>query len=278
VALNAGQLDLGGFNATITSLTGSSGTLITDGGGASNLTINAGSDAGVINNGAGVLSLIKGGAGTLALTASNGYTGTTTLGGSGILQVNNAYSLGNGGTLIFNGGTLQLTAGFATSRNYVVNSGQNAIIDTQSFTLTDNGVISTSSGTGGLTKNGSGTLVLNNTETYNGITTINNGTIQLGASGVLPANTLTAATNLILNGTAALDLDGNSIILTGVPTGTGGVITNTGNGTTSTLTINNASGTFVGVLSDTTGAATGTGVLALTKTGSGTLTLKNTRT
>ena len=64
--------------------------------------------------------------------------------------------------LTFGGGTLQLLTGIATSRNHQVTNGNNAIIDANGFTLTDNGTISTVSGTGGLTKIGSGTLVLAN--------------------------------------------------------------------------------------------------------------------
>jgi fibronectin-binding autotransporter adhesin len=279
ITVNGGTMDLyGAVGFVLNNLSGSGGD-ITSSFSTNNTSLNLTNTAnttfaGTIDGNVGS-GITKSGAGTLALTGSNSYGGSTTLTG-GILQANTANSLGaTAANAIFNGGTLQLLASYATSRNFVVDSGQNALIDTQGFTLTDSGVISTSSGTGGLTKLGSGTLVLNNTETYNGITTITNGTIQLGASGVLPANTLAGGANLVLNSTGTtgtLDLNSKSITLTAAPTGTGGVITNTQNGTTSTLTIGTGSTSVA--LNDTTGGGSGTGVLAVVVTGNA-VTLNN---
>ncbi len=71
----------------------------------------------------------------------------------------------------------------------------------------------------------------------------------------------------MLNGSGTLDLNGNSITLTGVPTGAGGVITSsTGS---PILTMNNVTATYSAGLS---------GSLGLTVTGSGTLTLSGVET
>ena len=284
VTINGGTLDIyGQTNETLLNLAGTGGNITSSFGSNGGLILNntanttyAGTiDGTIAYSGTGNYAVTKTGTGTLALTGSNSYAGGGTLLSAGILQTNSAASLGaSSGNLTFNSGTLQLLASYSTTRNYVANSGQAAIIDTNSNSLTDSGVIS---GAGGLTKNGAGTLVLNNTETYSGATAINAGTVQLGSAGVLPANTLTAGGNLALNGT--LDLNGNNVSLSGIPSGSGGVITNTDNGTTSTLTINSSSsGTYAGVFADTTGLTTGTGVLSLTKSGTGTLTLTNTST
>ncbi len=279
ITVNGGTMDLNGaVGFVLNNLSGSGGNItsfFSPTFTSLNLTNSANTTfAGTIDGNVGS-GITKSGVGTLALTGSNSYGGSTTLTG-GILQANTANSLGaTAANAIFNGGTLQLLASYATSRNFVVNSGQNALIDTQGFTLTDSGVISTASGAGGLTKTGSGTVVLNNTETYNGVTTITNGTIQLGASGVLPANTLAGGTNLVLNGTGTtgtLDLNSKNITLTAAPTGTGGVITNTQNSTISTLTI--GTGTTSVALNDTTGGGGGSGVLAVVITGNA-VTLNN---
>jgi autotransporter-associated beta strand protein len=262
VTVSAGQLDLAGYNPVITNLQGSAGT-ITDSGAAATMTLDAGSYGGAINDGAGQVSVVKLTSGILALTGSNGYSGTTTLSG-GTLQINSPYSLGNGGNLIFNGGTLQLTAPVTTSRNYVINSGANAVIDTNGNTLTDNGAISNASGTGGLTKLNTGTLVLGGSNSYAGATTVSAGTLQLANAYALPSASAVdtvASTNLTISPGAFLDLNGYSVAVSGgVPSGTG-TITNINGGTTSTLTL---TGAYGGVLTDGVGSSTGAGALAVT--------------
>ena len=59
--------------------------------------------------------------------------------------------------------------------------------------------------TGGLTKQGSGTLVLGGTNTYGGATTISAGTLKLGNAFALPTGT-----TVVLNG-GVLDLSGFSV-------------------------------------------------------------------
>lgn len=111
--------------------------------------------SGVIS-GAG--KLIYNGPGNLTLTGVNTYTGATTIGSGLTLQV------GNGGT-----GALAATP--------IANNGTLAINSTSSFTL--GGVIS---GTGGITKAGSGTLTLNQINTYTGKTVVNGGTLTINTA------------------------------------------------------------------------------------------------
>ena len=130
-----------------------------------------------------------------------------------------------------------------------------------------NGVIS---GSGALTiyesQNGtSKKLTLNATNTYSGATNIASGTLILGAAGVIPDGSAVSVSGI-------LDLNGKSETV-GSIAGTGS-ITNTSGTSTYTLTTggNNTSTTFGGIISNVTGT------LALTKTGSGTLTLSGNNT
>lgn len=151
--------------------------------------------------------------------------------------------------------------------------------------LTLNGVLSDASVNGSLIKNGTGTLVLSNSNTYTGGTTINSGTIEVASNdalgtGALNVNTLVGTRTLKLSDglnlrnaiSLASDLDvssaaGTTNQLSGVISGTAatGVLNWTGNG----RLILSGSNTFVGgvtVANDSTlnlqnSAALGTGTL-----------------
>ncbi len=136
----------------------------------------------------GTGAVTKAGAGNLTLSAANSYQGGTTI-NAGTLSVAANNNLGDAsGTLTFGGGTLQTTASFITSRATTLNSGGGTF--DVAMTLRQDAVID---GAGGLTKSGAGTLVLNGSNTYQGGTTINAGTITVVANDNLgnAAGTLT---------------------------------------------------------------------------------------
>ena len=143
---------------------------------------------------AGPTGLVKSGLGMLTLTTVNTYTGTTTLGGGGVVNLGVAEIAGtsgplgksaaaNPGSIVLNGATLQYSG--SNNNDY---SGRFSIADNQAYNVDTNGVnvtwgtALTSSGAT-LTVGGAGTLTLTGNNTYSGATTINNGTLQVGSGG-----------------------------------------------------------------------------------------------
>lgn len=119
--------------------------------------------------------LIKTGAGTLTLpNAAATYTGGTQLNG-GVIAAYQDASFGPAGNWTFNGGALKYLASFDSTRAITLNAGGGAF-DTNGFNSNLSGVIS---GSGALTKNGSGILTLTKDNTYTGNTTINAGTLAV---------------------------------------------------------------------------------------------------
>ncbi len=102
--------------------------------------------------------------------------------------------------------------------------------------------------------------------------TLNNAAIaQLGGSG---GDQIFNNADVTLNGTSALDMNGKNETINGLTGVSGTTIYNTANATASTLTVGNANGTsaFGGVIANNAGGGQ-TGTLAVTKIGSGVLTL-----
>jgi autotransporter-associated beta strand protein len=102
------------------------------------------------------LGLTKNGSGTLTLSGNNTYSGTTTI-NAGTVEISTTGLLGGG-----------------SYAGNIVNTGAFLISSNSNQTLS--GAIS---GIGALTKNGSSTLTLTGNNSYNGMTTINAGTIRL---------------------------------------------------------------------------------------------------
>jgi fibronectin-binding autotransporter adhesin len=225
-------------------------------------------------------SLTKLGAGTLTPTATNTYTGSTSVLG-GVLSVG---QLANGGVAstigqstnaaanlnFANGGILRYTGGsVSTDRSFTLTngtaSGGGFEVTQAGTTLTLTGI---GTGTGAFLKNGPGTLLMSGASTYAGGTAISGGTILLNGSNRLPTTgsvTFTGGT-FDLNGNdqtigALASLDGAGLITTGAA---GGGLFWVGNG--------GGSGSYSGIIQD------GSGILSLTKTGAGTQTLTGANT
>ncbi|TWT04987.1 autotransporter domain-containing protein [Reyranella sp. CPCC 100927] len=234
-----------------------------------------------INGGAAVRVF----SGTTTLTAANNtYTGGTVLNG-GTLGVAADTALGDAaGGLSFDGGTLRVIGTGFTSTPRTITWGAGGggfdIADpANSFTVSQ-----VLSGTGGLVKQGAGTLVLTGLNTYSGGTTINAGTLQLGNggptgsitgnvinNGVLAINRNAGLTlNGVISGSGSLFLtDGSDAILTADNTYTGG--TTISNGVDLQLGGGGATGSIIGnVINNGTLAVSRTGTLVLDGVISGT--------
>jgi fibronectin-binding autotransporter adhesin len=193
--------------------------------------------------------LTKTGAGTLTLSnANNTYTGVTavnqgtlavgTLANGGINSGIGAASGASSNLVLQNGGELEYTGGTTTSnRGFTLGSGGGAIdVALNTTSLTMSGV---ATGTGGLTKNGPGTLVLSGANTYSGGTVVNAGTLRAGSTNAFgPAN----PGPMTVNTAATLDLAGNNNTVGGL-NGSGSVLL--GN---ATLTIGAPAGSFSGTI------------------------------
>jgi autotransporter-associated beta strand protein len=192
-------------NRTI-NLSGTTGSAVIDQSGSGNLTFsgaiaggtggnktltlqgsNTGTLSGVIsefNASTASIALVKAGTGTWILSGNNTYTRGTTL-SAGILGINATNALGTTGNITFSGGTMQFASG-GSGADYsarIKNSASAMILDTNGQSATFAGAMD-SSNTGGLTKNGTGTLSLSAANAYTGGTTINGGTLALsGAAG-----------------------------------------------------------------------------------------------
>ena len=177
----------GALNFTTTS---ASGQIINQG---HTLTLNAAGTNTLNGRIGGTGALVSNGAGTMILAANNTYTGATTI-SAGTLQV------GNGGT----SGSLGANTGTIT------NNG------TLAFNRSDNLTVANAiSGTGGLTKLGTGALTLTGASTYTGTTTVSAGTLAVTGSGSLAAG----AVNVGSLGTGVFNQDGGSVTATSLVLG-----------------------------------------------------------
>lgn len=154
-----------------------------------------GAGGGSFNTGANALTLsgnitgsgalTKTAAGVLVLSGTNSYDGDTFV-NNGTLSISADNNLGNPGTIhlgmnSLNAGTLIVTGSFSSARDIIIPSATDSTIDvTTANNFTTAGVIS---GAGSLSKDGTGTLTLTTANSYSGGTTINTGTLQVGAGG-----------------------------------------------------------------------------------------------
>ncbi|MEI6486416.1 MAG: autotransporter-associated beta strand repeat-containing protein [Sphingomonadales bacterium] len=155
-------------------------------------------------------SLTKLGGGTLALNAANSFTGGTAL-NAGTIAVGNNSALGTGALAMAGGTTLLSGADGLVLANAISTAGIGTV-DTAANTLTLNGVIS---GAGSISKAGTGTLVVNGSNSHSGGTALTAGTLQVGSNAALGTGTLTmtGGTTLVA-GTTGLTT-GNAIALLG---------------------------------------------------------------
>ena len=151
-------------------------------------------------------SINKTGGGNLSLQTNNTYTGATVL-YSGTLEVN---KLANGGlassigasqnydfNCVLKGGKFNYTgATTSTDRNILLEGDAEFGVGTSGSVLTINGLLS---GTGGLTKSGAGTLLFKGLNTYEGLTSVDAGQLEINGLAAI-VNSFTANNSYKLNG------------------------------------------------------------------------------
>lgn len=225
--VEGGTLNVAGTNTTVQTLNGGS-VNVTNG---TTVAVQSGSSAGAIAGGGG---LVKNGTNALTLSGNNTFTGgaflnegtlrlasTTAAGGGSITQSNGSSRL-----VVDTTGTLtnQMSVFYLQSLQTVTLSGaktlNNATYDiTNNTTTTESGTLS---GSGGITKLGTGTLAVTASNTFTGAVDVQAGVLNLNsatgsaAGGTTSVAVATNATLLIsqnnqVNNTATVSLTGGTI-------------------------------------------------------------------
>ena len=214
----------------------------------------------------GTAGLTKTTGGTVTLSGANTYTGATTV-SAGTLALGASNVLANASTVAVNGGTLSIgansdtVAGVQLTGGSITGSG-GTLTSTTAFDMQAGSVSAILGGAAGLNKTTAGTVTLSGANTYTGATTVNAGTLALGASNVL-AN----ASTVVVNG-GTLDIGANSDTVAGVQL-TGGSITGSGGTLTSTTAFDMQAGSASAILG---------GDVGLNKSTTGTVTLSGANT
>ena len=184
------------------------------------------------SGGAGILSLVvnSSGAGVIDLTGNSTFTGGTTL-IAGTLQLSHNSALGTG-TFTINGGTLTSSASGRTTANPQVWGGDwtfgganNWSTGVSTVSLDGNVEVTVSgigipkvnsviTGSGDLTKAGSGTLILGNASSYLGQTIVNEGTLEIDFGNNSVATSSGEQSNKI-PATSPVELGGGTLTVTG---------------------------------------------------------------
>jgi autotransporter-associated beta strand protein len=229
-------------------------------------------------------TLVKTGIGTLTLSASNTYSGGTTI-TAGTVALSSGGSLGSSGLLTVNGGTFDLAGNNQSvgglydggvSTGTVTSSAGSAVLNitdntSQSYsgTITDN-----NAGNGaslGLVFSGTATETLSGSNSYTGGTTVSSGALVAANNHALGSST-SATGGLLLNpaGSATVDFTSSSPSIGSLASSGAGtskvVLGNAGASSPTTLTVGGAGITtvFNGVISDEpTGNTSAVGSLTL---------------
>lgn len=180
-------------------------------------------------NGSGV-----GGTAISGIISNGGTTGTTALtvnttAGSTILSASNTYT----GATTITSGTLQIGSGSTTGKLAVTGTIANngVLIFNRSNAVTQGTDFSTAAitGSGQVIQNGTGTLTLNAANSYSGGTTVNSGLLQLNAGAVPSGGLITINSAGALNSTGAFTTVTDWLGSGKIDTDSSGAIALTGN-------------------------------------------------
>ncbi|MEP9358376.1 autotransporter-associated beta strand repeat-containing protein [Sphingomonas sp. KR3-1] len=209
-----------------------SGTLTTNTA-LTNIRVDPGLTATISANIAGSGGLLKNDAGTLILAGANSYAGATNIQGGTLVALNGGALPVTTNVSVASGATLDIRADQAVGG---LNGAGNVLLG---GTLTTGGLNANDgfsgvlSGNGGLTKTGTGTMILGGVNGYAGLTQVSSGTLQLDGS-VAGAVTVAGGATLTGTGSAAgvvTIADGAHLAAGGAAAGsitTGGLVLSSG--------------------------------------------------
>ncbi|WP_424630542.1 autotransporter domain-containing protein [Bradyrhizobium sp. SYSU BS000235] len=147
----------------------------------------------------GAGGLIKDGAQTLTLGGTSNYTGATlvsqgllTAGAAHVYSSGSAFTVANGAMLSIN--NFDQTIGSLAGEGTVVLGGATLTAGADNTSTTFSGEIA---GGGGLTKTGTGTMTLSDTNTYVGATTIDGGTLRVNSSVMMTSGVTVNSTGTL---------------------------------------------------------------------------------
>lgn len=232
IVMNGGVWDLndtGGINNRIKRVSGTGGT-ITNSGTGDSLLVLAARDVNVVptvtwggniqdgGSGGKVAVTIQDGGSTnqvMIFSGTHTYSGVTNIlrntmraGAAGVFSPNSEFILSNNteSTLDLNGfnNTIGALSGANAASKVLLGAGT-LTVGGLGYSGTFNGIIS---GTGGITKTGSGNLNLTGANTYTGDTTVNAGILGVDGAAIPDTN------KLIINSGAAVDVTGNETVST----------------------------------------------------------------
>ena len=241
-------LDMAGYSDTVGTVTldnsgtinGGSGSVLTS---TADFVMKSGTANAVL---AGAVGLNKTTSGTVTLDQQNTYTGLTNItAGTLLYGTNNAIGSGNvtidGATTVLDMAGYSDTVGTVTlSNNATINGGSSSVLtSTGTFEMQSGTVNVVLGGSAALNKTTSGTVTLNNANTYTGATAVSAGKLILAG----PAANLSTSTAVTISSGAELVVNGNNTVASVTVTNTGGTIS--GNNTLTAPTYNFNDGTLV---------------------------------
>jgi len=205
LAAQFGQATIDGVDLTVAQLLGSTGSILLDGGSLTLGGVNSVNAFGGTVSGSGALIMDGGNASTQTLSGANTYSGGTTVKSGTLALSGNGSLLSTGALSVETNGTFNISAlsGNSTTVGDLSNAGRiflgakNLIFGAAGHTALSGSI----TGTGGLTKQGAGTVRVTSANLYSGGTIVSAGVLETANTAALGTGPLTLGGN----GTVAID-------------------------------------------------------------------------
>ncbi|WP_404338301.1 autotransporter-associated beta strand repeat-containing protein [Sphingomonas sp. MMS12-HWE2-04] len=263
ITLNGGTLDIGNQTLNLSRAIRGTGTVSASGSGvlaiSPGASVTFGSAGGAITSN---LPLSVGSTSTLTLLGNNNLTGGIALSGRMTIGESGAAG-GSGNTITSSGAVINYISNVTSAAAILLSADPTRLAVLGTGVATQSGVISSSAGTHGIEKIGTGALILSATNSYTGATIVTAGTLGLAVDGAAGTGTIQLANGTTLlnascgcttltlanaiqiasGSTATFDTGGYQTLLAGNITGGNLVFADTLGGSTTYLTGTNSYGT-----------------------------------